>query len=129
MKKCALEANLGQIMENIGSLNDFLGPAEDSPTKNITVTNTFYINSSTSRINTPSPCIWTSRKTPDSRFSPLKSPNQISFASKTLEPSQLNAIKVKNEKNPLTDRKSPLSTRPQTCTPDYSRIKSRVSAN
>jgi hypothetical protein len=113
-------------MENIGSLRDFLGSAEEYTSKLFALTNTSYVNTAESRNNTPSPCYMNFRKSYDSRFSPLKMSYHAAIIGKTIENPQPTPIESKIRNNSLTDNKSALTTRPQSCIPDYSRVKSRV---
>ncbi|OMJ86497.1 hypothetical protein SteCoe_11991 [Stentor coeruleus] len=115
-------------MENIGSLMDFLGPADEYTLRLLTLTNTSYVNTAESRNNTPSPCYINFRKSYDSRYSPIKTSYHGGIAGKTLDIPQPIEMKSKIRKNSLTDNKSSITTRPQSCIPDYSRVKSRISS-
>ncbi|OMJ67002.1 hypothetical protein SteCoe_35960 [Stentor coeruleus] len=115
-------------MENIGTLRDFLGSAEEYTSKFASFTNESYDNTVESRNNTPSPYHMKFRKMHNYNFSLLKNNYHIALADKTKESSQPTLVKPKIKTCSLTDNKSSITTRPQTYTPDYSRVKSKVNS-
>jgi hypothetical protein len=128
MKKSRFNEDSGEIMENIGSLGDFLNSAENSPSRFLRYSKIGFRTRPNSRTNSPLSYHFISRKTTDTKISAVKNIKSMTVAVKSLENTPLAVARVKIDRNAITDIKSPDSTRAQTSTPDYSRIKSRVTS-
>lgn len=128
MKKSGFNEDSGEIMENVGSLGDFLNSVENSPSRFLRYSKTSFRTRPNSRNNSPLSYNLISRKTTDTKISAVKNIKSMTAALKSLENSPPTVARVKIDRNAITDTKSPDSSRAQISTPDYSRIKSRVTS-
>ncbi|OMJ90312.1 hypothetical protein SteCoe_7336 [Stentor coeruleus] len=126
MKNSSCNDDSGEIIENIGSLRDFLNSAENSPSRFLRYSKICSRTRPNSRNNSPLSYHIISRKTIDTKISPVKNIASMAVAVKNLENSPPAVVRVKIDKNAITDTKSSELARQQISTPDYSRIKSRV---